>query len=169
MTTGRARATLAWLATLGALVWSASGCGADRRAEGVLVAASAPARTLGDPGMLRLDRVFVYVQDMGLQVRFYRDTLGLPVIYPAGEADLSGEYFVQLDAGPCRLVLHGGGEKRFGEDAPALSFHVDDVKAARERLLAKGVKLGEVRSPAPGVLVSDGVDPEGNRFSLDQY
>ena len=120
-------------------------------------------------GALRLDRVFLYVQDMGKQVAFWRDTMGLPVLHPAGAADLAEEYFVVLDAGPSRLVLHGGGTKQLGKDAPLLSFHVADVKAERERLLARGVKLGEVRSPAPGVQVSDGVDPEGNRFSLDQW
>lgn len=34
-------------------------------------------------------------------------------------------------------------------------------------LLARGVLLGETRTAAPGVLVCDGEDPEGNRFSIE--
>jgi catechol 2,3-dioxygenase-like lactoylglutathione lyase family enzyme len=43
-----------------------------------------------------------------------------------------------------------------------------DIEAERERLLASGVELGEIRSPADGVLVVDGRDPEGNPFHLEQ-
>jgi hypothetical protein len=46
-------------------------------------------------------------------------------------------------------------------------FRVTDVPGARQGLLRRGVPMGEVRSPAPGVQVSDGVDPEGNRFSIE--
>lgn len=42
-----------------------------------------------------------------------------------------------------------------------------DLAADREELLRRGASMGELRSPAPGVLVCDGVDPEGNRFSLE--
>jgi catechol 2,3-dioxygenase-like lactoylglutathione lyase family enzyme len=118
---------------------------------------------------LQLNRVFLYVEDMGKQVRFYKDLLGFPVVHPPASDHLSDEFFVVLDAGACKLVLHGGGRKRFGEDAPLLSFHTSDLRSSREALLLRGVKLGEIRSPAPGVLVSDGVDPEGNRFSIDEY
>lgn len=118
---------------------------------------------------MELNRIFLYVENMGMQVHFYRDILGFPVLHPTESPDLSQAYFVVLDTGPCRLVLHGGGKKRFGEDAPLLSFHTADIHTGREALIKQGVQLSEIRSPAPGVLVSDGWDPEGNRFSIDQY
>lgn len=34
-------------------------------------------------------------------------------------------------------------------------------------MAANGVELGEVRTPAPGVEVCDGRDPEGNPFSVE--
>ena len=46
-------------------------------------------------------------------------------------------------------------------------FRVADVPAARQELIRRGVAMGEMRSPAPGVQVSDGADPEGNRFSIE--
>jgi len=116
-----------------------------------------------------LMEVILYVRDMQAQVTFYRDVLGLPVTYPAGLSDYSEQYWVTLDGGGCVLALHGGGQGRLGPDAPKLVFRVRDVAIARTGLLAQGVEMGEVRSPAPGVTVCDGRDPEGNGFSVESH
>ena len=114
-----------------------------------------------------LMEVILYVQDMGAQVSFYRDKLGLQVKEPQGESDWSGVHWVELDTGSCTLALHAGGNRRLGDDAPKIVFRVSDLPAARQELARRGVPMGQVRSPAPGVQVSDGVDPEGNRFSIE--
>jgi predicted enzyme related to lactoylglutathione lyase len=111
--------------------------------------------------------VILYVQDMAAQVAFWRDVMGLRVKYPADSADYSEEFWVELGSGPCTLVLHGGGNREMGSDAPKVVFSVADVEAARQMLLDRGVTVGAVRSPAPGVIVADGVDPEGNKFSIE--
>ncbi len=72
-----------------------------------------------------------------------------------------------FDTGACRLCLHGGGKGRIGEEAPKVVFQVEDVAQTREELMQRGVTLGEIRSPAPGVTVCDGRDPAGNPFSLE--
>lgn len=74
-----------------------------------------------------------------------------------------------LNTGACVLALHGGGQKRLGADAPKLVFGVDDIQAARIELVKRGVKIGDVRSAAPGVWVCDGEDPEGNKFSIESH
>lgn len=114
-----------------------------------------------------LTEVILYVGDMAEAVAFYRDRLGLKIVDPHCE-DYSQEYWVVLDTGACRLCLHGGGEHRQGADAPKIVFRVEDVETARTHFLDRGVALSEVRSPAPGVLVCDGVDPSGNPFSIEQ-
>jgi catechol 2,3-dioxygenase-like lactoylglutathione lyase family enzyme len=114
-------------------------------------------------------KVILYVQDMDAQVRFYRDVLGLRVMQPQGVHDFSDQFWVELDTGACALVLHGGGQRRLGADSPKLAFGVADMAAARDELLKRGARLGAVRSPAPGVQVCDGLDPEGNPFSLDAH
>ena len=116
-----------------------------------------------------LMEVILYVQDMNAQIAFYRDKFGLEVTYPQGVRDFSQESWVMLATGQCTLVLHGGGRRRLGEDAPKIVFRVRDIEAARRELLDQGVALGEARSPAPGVLVCDGVDPEGNKFSIEAH
>lgn len=114
-------------------------------------------------------KVILYAQDMETQVRFYRDVLGLTVKAPQGVSDFRNEYWVELETGGCTVVLHGGGQRRIGQDSPKLAFAVSDLQTTRDALLKRGAKLGEVRSPAPGVLVCDGFDPEGNPFSLDSH
>lgn len=114
-----------------------------------------------------LMEVILYVEDMRAQVGFYRDKMGLTVKEPADRDDYSKEWWVEFDTGPCRLVLHGGGRRRLGEDAPKVVFRVSDIHAARAELVRRGIELGEVRSPAPGVLVVDGLDPEGNKLSIE--
>jgi predicted enzyme related to lactoylglutathione lyase len=115
----------------------------------------------------RLTRVILYVRDMGAQVAFYRDVLGLNLTFPDNLKDYSSEHWVLFGAGPCGLALHAGGETRIGPDAPKIVFDCDDIRVMREQLLSRGVAMGEIRSPSPGVLVSDGRDPEGNRFSIE--
>lgn len=116
-----------------------------------------------------LIRVILYTQDMDSQVRFYRDALGLSIKYPAGLDSYKDEYWVEFDTGGCSLILHGGGQKRLGDDTPNLVFRVDNMASARQTLIERGVKLGETRVPVPGTQVADGFDPEGHRFSIQSF
>ena len=114
-----------------------------------------------------LIEVIVYVQQMDVQVRFYRDVLGLAVRFPTGLTDYTNEFWVEMETGSCTLALHGGGSGQTKAEIPKLVFGVADIEAARVMLLEKGVKASEVRSPAPGVMVVDALDAEGNPFSVE--
>lgn len=116
-----------------------------------------------------LIEVIVYVANMDAQVRFYRDVFGLAVTYPAGLDSYAEEFWVTLDANGVLLALHGGGQGRLGADTPKIVFKVDDIQAARSELKARGVTIDEIRTPAPGVWVCDGRDPEGNPFSIESH
>jgi predicted enzyme related to lactoylglutathione lyase len=116
-----------------------------------------------------LIEVILYVQDMGSQVAFYRDVMGLAVLYPTGLSEYDGEMWVTFNTGSCTLALHGGGKGRLGEDTPKIVFGVPDVEVARTQLHNMGVEMGDIRSAAPGVFVCDGVDPEGNTFSIESH
>ena len=114
-----------------------------------------------------LSEIILYVQDMDKQVAFYRDVMGLGVHYPAGLMSYADQFWVTFATGACTLCLHGGGQGRLGADSPKFVFHVDDIFDARQLLVEREVAIGEVRTAAPGVLVADGRDPEGNGFSLE--
>src|SRR5262245_3457108 len=116
----------------------------------------------------QLIEVILYVQNMAEQVRFYRELLGLKVTEPQDATDFSNAYWVVLAGGGFRLVLHGGVQRRLGEDTPNLGFRVEDIQAAREHLINNGVRVGETRSPVPTSWVIDCRDPEGNRVSVVQ-
>ena len=116
---------------------------------------------------MTLGEIILFVDDMAAQVRFYRDIMGLPVECPIQD-DYSAEHWVTFKTGTCKLALHSGG-RQSPKNCQAVKFvlMVDKLDEVRRRLTQKGVALSDVRSPAPGVLVCDGFDPEGNPFSLE--
>lgn len=116
-----------------------------------------------------LFRIILYVENMDKMVRFYRDTIGLTLKNPAADDDYANAFWVEFATGGCILVLHGGGKSRLGEDTPKLNFLVDDIEATRQHLIDMGLDMSDIFSPAPGVKVSNGVDPEGFPFSLDWH
>jgi len=111
--------------------------------------------------------IILYVKDMDSQVGFYRDVLELEISYPQGLETYSDQMWVTFDTGTCILALHGGGHGDFGRDAPKFVFEVNEVEKPRKALMKRGVLMGAVHSPSPGVMVCDGQDPEGNRFSIE--
>lgn len=115
-----------------------------------------------------ITEVVLYVKDMNQQVRFYRDILGLKIRFPFGKEDYSNEMWVEFESGPCTLALHGGGHGRIGEDTPSVVFKVEGIEQVREALADAGVTIKEVRTLEGGGWITDGIDPEGNRFSLVQ-
>lgn len=114
-----------------------------------------------------LSKMILYVENMQKQVEFYRDLLKIPLLEPVASGDYQDEAWVIFDTGACQLALHRGGKKRLGQEAPRFCFEADNLKASREVLSLKGVKVGPMRSPAPGIWVLDAEDPEGNQFSLE--
>lgn len=109
-----------------------------------------------------LSEVILYVEDMHAMVEFYTDVMGLEIVSGAPEHG-----FVAFDTGACQLCLHAGRDGDVGAAAPKVVFAVEDLATARETLADHGVELGAVRQPTPDTRVCDGVDPEGNRFSIE--
>ena len=126
----------------------------------------------GNAGIDGLLQVILNVHDMNRQVAFYRDVLGLVMLYPGGvgeDFDFSNEYFVRFDTGSGWIALHAGRKQPNNGEEPRISFAARDLDAARGYLLGNGVSVGEIRSPAPGVQVLDARDPEGNVFHLETH
>ncbi len=95
-------------------------------------------------------------------VRFYRDTVGLPVWF-----EKPG--LVCLRFGDGYLMVEGGGVARDGrksraENPTMLRFNVDDVRAAAAWLRGRGVPV-EVRDFDWGT-VGTFIDPDGNACEL---
>jgi predicted enzyme related to lactoylglutathione lyase len=118
---------------------------------------------------IRLGTAILLVKDLQRLAEFYNEALGLPVI----DAPMAPGW-LELDAGSVRLALHALPPRvarqieittppRAREEASVkLVFEVDDLDAARRRLVQHGATMFEPRSSG----VCEGLDPEGNIFSL---
>jgi predicted enzyme related to lactoylglutathione lyase len=114
-----------------------------------------------------LTKAIVYVKDIDKQINFYRDHLGLEVKSFKSIEGRNDKQWVEFATGECTLVLHGNLETQHGNDRPKLAFHVDDFETAYKTLTERGVKLSAIRSPSPGLKIAEGLDPEGNPFTID--
>ena len=109
------------------------------------------------------DLVYFFVSDMGRAIGFYRDVLGLRLLYRTGDD------WAQFEAGPVQLGLHGSGQ---GEHRPGgtLAFAVDDLDSIRAALAARGISFspeggGEGGEPR----FVEFTDPDGNVLGLLEY
>ena len=109
------------------------------------------------------DLVYFFVSDMGRAIGFYRDVLGLRLLYRTGDD------WAQFEAGPVQLGLHGSGQ---GEHRPGgtLAFRVDDLDSIRAALAARGISFspeggGEGGEPR----FVEFTDPDGNVLGLLEY
>ena len=113
-----------------------------------------------------LTELILYVQDMGAQVAFYRDVLGLGGIEPAQSDDYGVETWVTFDLDGVRLVLASDGDGEPGSDGPALVFQVVDLDAWVARLRECGIEPDDEYEPSPGARGVGACDPEGFPFHL---
>ena len=99
-------------------------------------------------------------------VAFYRDVLGLKIAFSEAEEDFAMTCFA---FGEGYLMVETGGvaappAKSIAQSPVKLRFNVEDVEAAAEELLARGVAV-EVSVHDWGT-IADFYDPDGNRFAL---
>jgi len=115
-------------------------------------------------GLSAIGQVAITVKDVPRAVAFYRDVLGVPVLFEA-----PGMAFFQ--AGDVRLML-GTAE---GEDAPVFSslvyFRVEDIQPAYEELQKRGVTFTHEprlihRGTEFDLWLAFFPDPDGNALAL---
>ena len=115
-------------------------------------------------GIARLGQVAVNVQDVARATAFYRDVLGLPFLFSAGQLAF-------FDCGGVRLMLDRPEKPEFDHPSSILYFLVPDIQAAHRRLLDAGVAIVEeprVIAPMPDHDLWMGFfrDTEGNVMAL---
>ena len=88
------------------------------------------------PLLGRIGQLALAVPDVKAAVRFYRDDLGLPLLF---EAPPGLAFF---DCGGVRLMLSGPeGGAAHGPSTGAIYFKVDDIEATYQALVARGVRF----------------------------
>jgi len=83
-------------------------------------------------GISRIGQIAINVHDLDRAVAFYRDTLGLPLLFAAGKLAF-------FDCGGVRLMLDVPEKPEFDHLSSILYFAVPDITAAHRQMLAAGV------------------------------
>jgi catechol 2,3-dioxygenase-like lactoylglutathione lyase family enzyme len=112
-------------------------------------------------------QIHVSVTDLDRSVEFYRDVLGIPLLFV-----VPGRPMAFFQSGEVRLYLGVPEDQSFASRCTPY-FRVDDVEAEHERLTAAGVPM----LGAPHVVHRDGAtelwmtflrDPDGHNIGLMQ-
>ena len=116
------------------------------------------------PALQRIHQVSIRISDIDRAVRFYRDTLGLKLLFQAPPQ------LAFFDCGGVRLMLSPP-EPEFDHQGSVLYFAVDDITAAHTALAAAGVKFRSephlvAKLPDREVWLTDFEDSEGNVLAL---
>jgi methylmalonyl-CoA/ethylmalonyl-CoA epimerase len=116
------------------------------------------------PVLQRIHQISIRARDPARAVTFYRDTLGLKLLF---EAPPQLAFF---ECGGVRLMLSPP-EPEFDHQGSVLYFAVDDIKAAHGALAAAGVTFRSgphpiAKLPDREVWLADFLDSEGNVLAL---
>jgi methylmalonyl-CoA/ethylmalonyl-CoA epimerase len=82
----------------------------------------------------RLGQIAINVQDLNRATAFYRDILGLPLLFTAGSLAF-------FDCGGVRLMLTYPEKSEFDHPSSILYFTVPDIAAAHRQMLSSGVRF----------------------------
>ncbi len=106
---------------------------------------------------MELARIILFTDQIEAMAAFYRRHFDLTLLNEEPG-------WMELDAGGCRIALHGGSKGKPNGRSPKIAFRCADVPAKRDALIADGVAMGKLWSGT--ITFSDGVDPDGNAFQI---
>ena len=123
-----------------------------------------PTPAMSDTGIRQIGQIAINVHDTNRAVEFYRDALGLKLLFTAGQLAF-------LDCGGVRLMLSPPEKPEFDHPSSILYFKVDEIQAAYDRLVHRGVKIEDqphvvARMPDHDLWLAEFRDSEGNLMSL---
>ena len=85
-------------------------------------------------GILNIAQISVIAQDLARATAFYRDVLGLPLLFTAPNLAF-------FDCGGVRLMLGPAETPQFDHPSSILYFRVPDLNAAYQRLVELGARI----------------------------
>jgi methylmalonyl-CoA/ethylmalonyl-CoA epimerase len=85
-------------------------------------------------GISRLGQVAINVHEVDRAISFYRDKLGLPLLFTTGDLGF-------FDCGGVRLMLSRPEKPEFDHPGSVLYFVVADIDAAYRQLVAESVRF----------------------------
>src|SRR5579862_6459806 len=115
-------------------------------------------------GISRLGQIAVNVHNLDRATAFYRDILGLPLLFSAGKMAF-------FDCGGVRLMLSRPEKPEFDHPSSILYFVVPDIQAAHLRMKTSGVHFEDepqmlAKMPDHDLWMTFFRDSEGNLMGL---
>ena len=101
----------------------------------------------------RLTYVMKFVADMDRAVRFYRDTLGLPLKFQSPE-------WSEFATGDVTLALHPASERK-PAGSVELGFHMEGLEKIHAQAAADGLRFVSAPHREHGILLASFLDSEG--------
>lgn len=95
---------------------------------------TATGRGMTSMGITSIGQISIIAHDLPRATAFYRDILGLPLLFAAGDMAF-------FDCGGVRLMLGPASAPELDHPSSILYFRVPDVEAAHRRLVEMGVKI----------------------------
>ena len=129
---------------------------------------TATATNLSSPqdgtALARIGQVAINAHDVDRATAFYRDVLGLPHLFRAGQLSF-------FDCGGVRLMLDKAEKPEFDHPSSILYFQVGDIKATCQRLKNGGAKFEDephviAQMPKYDLWMTFFRDSEGNLLAL---
>jgi catechol 2,3-dioxygenase-like lactoylglutathione lyase family enzyme len=90
--------------------------------------------TSSNLGITNIGQISLIVHDLERATAFYRDSLGLPLLFTAGNLAF-------FDCGGVRLMLGPAETPEFDHPSSILYFRVQDINAAHQLLLERRVQI----------------------------
>jgi len=115
-------------------------------------------------GLSEIGQIAITVRDLKQATDFYRDTLGMKLLFEVPNMSF-------FDCGGVRLMLSTAEKPEFDHPASILYFRVPDIQAAYETLVARGVHFEDkphlvARMPDHELWLTFLRDLDNNLFAL---
>lgn len=115
-------------------------------------------------GISRLGQIAINVHDLDRATAFYRDILGLPLLFTTGTLAF-------FDCGGVRLMLSPPEKPEFDHPGSVLYFTVSDIASAHRQMLGRGVHFEDAphliaRMPTHDLWMTFFRDPDQNLLAL---
>ncbi len=115
-------------------------------------------------GISRLGQIAINVHDIDRATSFYRDVLGLPLLFSTGTLAF-------FDCAGVRLMLSPPEKPEFDHPSSVLYFTVPDIESAHRHMLDNGVQFEDqphliARMPTHDLWMTFFRDPEKNLLAL---
>lgn len=115
-------------------------------------------------GISRLGQIAINVHDLDRATAFYRDILGLPLLFSTGALTF-------FDCGGVRLMLSRPEKPELDHPGSVLYFTVPDIVTAHRHMLSSGVHFEDAphliaRMPSHELWMTFFRDPEQNLLAL---